>query len=197
MANVIQTFPKGTGGGHTILDDSGAAVLDRKEMQFKGLSVTDNPTDEVTEVEAPGLSAESLADVTSGEITNFAITGGNVYSTSEQIVGRWIDGKPLYQKTISATSQPNIDTWGSGYEIGASVDTIVKVSGRLVLNNNAGTYVGNFTRPTAEYNDYITYIGTDNNHPSLPNRIGVRVGKTEYTSRPFTVTVQYTKTTDA
>ena len=27
----------------------------------------------------------------------------NMYSTDEQIVGRWIDGKPLYQKTFVQT----------------------------------------------------------------------------------------------
>lgn len=119
------------------------------------------------------------------------------YSTDEKIVGVWIDGKPIYQKTISVTSQPNINAWGSGYEIGASVDTIVKVSGRLVLQNNSGTYVDNVACPTTAHDDYITYVGTDNKHPSLPNHVGVKVGKAGYTSRPVTITVQYTKTTDA
>lgn len=30
---------------------------------------------------------------------------GNVYSTDEQIVGKWIDGKPIYQKTFDITTQ--------------------------------------------------------------------------------------------
>ena len=124
------------------------------------------------------------------------VSTDSVYSENEQMVGYWTDGKPLYQKTISATSQPNINSWGNGYEIGASVDTIVKVSGRLVLDNNAGTYTGNFALPTVNNDDSIIYIGTNNNHSSLPNRVGVRVGKVEYTSRPISITVQYTKTTD-
>lgn len=100
MANVIQTFPKGTGGGHTILDNSGAAVTDRKELQFKGLNVTDNSTDEVTEVEGVGLNQDSLNDIANANISNVMVGSGDNYSTSEQIVGRWYDGKPLYQKTI-------------------------------------------------------------------------------------------------
>ena len=109
MANVIQTFPKGTGGGHTILDDAGTAVLDRKEMQFKGLSVTDNSTDEVTEVEALGLNADSMDDVCAGAIgTNFVTPAFN-YSTNEQIVGRWIDGKPIYQKSWYITTSSSYD----------------------------------------------------------------------------------------
>lgn len=30
---------------------------------------------------------------------------GNVYSTDEQIVGKWIDGKPIYQKTFDITTR--------------------------------------------------------------------------------------------
>lgn len=35
----------------------------------------------------------------------------NIYSTEEQIVGRWVDGKPLYQKTIMKSF-----TSGTGYQ---------------------------------------------------------------------------------
>lgn len=31
----------------------------------------------------------------------------NEYSTKEKIVGKWIDGKPIYRKTIFVSSLPN------------------------------------------------------------------------------------------
>ena len=31
----------------------------------------------------------------------------NEYSTKEKVVGKWIDGKPLYRKTIFVSSLPN------------------------------------------------------------------------------------------
>lgn len=32
---------------------------------------------------------------------------GGSYSTEEQVVGTWIDGKPIYQKTINCGTLPN------------------------------------------------------------------------------------------
>ena len=65
MANVIQTFPKGSGGGggHTILDSEGTAVAQESKLQFKGVSVTDNSTDGITEFEGEGLNADSIDDI--------------------------------------------------------------------------------------------------------------------------------------
>lgn len=42
----------GGSGGHTILNPSGTVMTQRPDMQFKGMKVSDNSTDEVTEVDA-------------------------------------------------------------------------------------------------------------------------------------------------
>lgn len=91
----------GGSAGHIILDNDGTAMAEEPNLQFKGLDVTDNSTDGVTEVESIGLNQDSLDDVTDGSIGNEIINNGMVYSTNEQIVGKWIDGKPIYQKTIT------------------------------------------------------------------------------------------------
>lgn len=143
MANVIQTFPRGTGGGHTILDNSGTAVTDRKEMQFKGLSVTDNPTDEVTEVEAVGLNQDSLNDIANANISNAMVGSGLNYSTSEQIVGRWLDGKPVYQISLTGyLINGNGDSViVSGFKSSNNVDKIIKIEGTLIDKINGATYM--------------------------------------------------------
>lgn len=127
MANVIQTFPRGTGGGHTILDTTGSPVTDRKEMQFKGLSVADNSTDEVTEIEAVGLNQDSLDDIANANISNVMVGSGDCYSTSEQIIGRWYDGKPIYQRTftLSATTIP-AQSWISTNIDSSNIEQIIK-----------------------------------------------------------------------
>ena len=111
MANIIQTFPKGSGGGsgHTILDSEGTAVAQESKLQFKGVSVTDNSTDGITEFEGEGLNADSIDDIASANSVVPAVVIGdaNNYSTTEKIIGQWTDGRPLYQKTVNCGTLPN------------------------------------------------------------------------------------------
>lgn len=115
MSNIIQTFPKGSGGGHVVLDTNGTAVDQEKKLQFTGLDVSDDSTNEKTEVKAVGLNADSLNDIIQSASVqgNAVASNGLVYSTTEQIVGKWIDGKPLYQKTvgIGAESSTGMKTY--------------------------------------------------------------------------------------
>lgn len=53
---------------------------------------------------------------------------GDVYSTEETIVGKWIDGKPLYRKTISIGSFPNTGIKNVQHNI-QNIDTITKLYG--------------------------------------------------------------------
>lgn len=46
------------------------------------------------------------------------------YSTDEQVIGTWIDGKPLYRKTYEVTAQ---STWGQGDNIIATIDSVCDV----------------------------------------------------------------------
>ena len=41
----------------------------------------------------------------------------NNYSTEEKVIGKWIDGKPLYQKTINLGNLPNKATKTVNHEI--------------------------------------------------------------------------------
>lgn len=50
------------------------------------------------------------------------------YSTDEKIVGTWIDGKPLYQKTISCGTLPNATTKLIAHTI-TNLDKIITVNG--------------------------------------------------------------------
>ena len=64
---------------------------------------------------------------------NSLVEAGNNYSTEEKIVGTWIDGKPLYQKTVTANC-PNVPTNGSPYVVTTAsgisdIDNIVSNEG--------------------------------------------------------------------
>lgn len=68
--------------------------------------------------------------------------GGGNYSTDEQVVGTWIDGKPVYRKVIVLPSRPVIGTsWKS---LGVSVpdiDIIVSVAHYDTVSAAGGTFI--------------------------------------------------------
>ena len=172
-------------GGHTIVDTNGNPVADEPKLQFTGLDVQDNSTDSETEVAAFGLNTDSLDDIIdSANIpANPMVTNGLVYSTTEQVVGRWIDGKPIYQKTFVTTS-PSAPVAQIISKIADDYETCVNFWGimhgssvnRMVTGNTIG---GN-------HDEYIELWSNGNN-------IWACVDSTHY-SKPLYVTVQYTKT---
>ena len=92
MANVIQTFPAGAGSNYTAGD---------------GIDINDN------EISVEAMSASDMDDVVTPLPTPTA-SGQRpiVYSLQEQVVGQWIDGRPLYQKSFTGTF-PVTPTTGS------------------------------------------------------------------------------------
>ena len=111
---------------------------------------------------------------------------GDMYSTSEKMIGQWIDGKPLYQKTITGTGSADIS-------LGTDIDACVYIQGFLIQN----------------YSPYINYMpisfkDADSSVISawFMKTISTNEGiirfavSSAYTSLPYYVTLQYTKTTD-
>ena len=93
---------KDDAGGHTIKNDSGTSMTQRANLQFKGLDVTDDSTNNLTKVAGIGLNSDSIDDIASGEVPTNIVQTGQTYSTTEQVVGKWINGKPIYQLTVYA-----------------------------------------------------------------------------------------------
>ena len=105
------------------------------------------------------------------------------YSTEEKVVGRWIDGKPLYQKTITELVTPNA-SYGKIY--GMDNIEVINYSGILYGSNTNITISGsNFGGSHSEYFDIWSdggsfYVCTDSSHYN----------------KSMILTIQYTKTTD-
>lgn len=102
----------GGGGGHTIIDPNGSNMAQRAGLQFTGsCSVTDDSVNDKT-------------------VVNISGGGGSVnYSTSEQVIGTWIDGKPLYKKTWDFSGSPVMlsyaDWVNSGISAGENIKAIM------------------------------------------------------------------------
>lgn len=84
----------GGSGGHTIINQSGNAMPSRTGLQFIGASVTDD-----------SVNNKTVVTVTGGG-------GGHNYSTTEQVIGTWENGKPLYEIVVKNLSIAlNGDNW--------------------------------------------------------------------------------------
>ena len=110
----------------------------------------------------------------------------DVYSTDEKIVGKWVDGKPLYRKSYEVTSPSKLNsstvlfTYSSDMEI-QDIDGCI-----LALDENV---------PVNFYYTANNYISCWSNYKN--KQIKMYISNSAYVSRPATITILYTKTTDA
>ena len=119
--------------------------------------------------------------------TSVSIADGNDFSTDERVIGTWIDGKPLYQKTISCGALPN----NTSKVVNHSINNISKIINMFGITNNG---IETFNFPTT----YYTSTNVNWSTQILANTTYIYiVTNSDMTS--FTesyVTLQYTKTTD-
>lgn len=172
------------GGGHEIDDSEGVSLTQRDTLQFgEGLLAEDDSVNEKTIVLPDAASAEDISEIVS------PLPGGAVrrikYSTEEQIIGEWIDGKPLYQKTV-VIENPSVNwTTMNSYGI-ANIDMLVSADRRYFVDNN--TWQGSeFEYGNDE--EYIRSLFLKSSFRLLTKGNGNVVSK-------VVVTLQYTKTTD-
>lgn len=114
MSDVIYPLPSSSGGGGGSYTAGDGIVITNDEIS------TDNATAEDMEEIIP-----TLPSVMSRRFK---------YSTTEQVVGTWIDGKPLYQKTLTGTTG-NINVVKSLGTI-TNIDKLVHVIG--VVTRSSG-----------------------------------------------------------
>lgn len=80
------------------------------------------------------------------------VGGGHTYSTTEQEVGTWIDGSPVYEKVVDIGSLPNNTTKNVAHNI-SNLGLII--SADFVASDTSGQYI---QMPfTAAQSNYINY----------------------------------------
>ena len=105
----------------------------------------------------------------------------NVYSTEEQVIGTWIDDKPIYKKTYHGTTTFDLDE-SSQLLIPASVnvDKIINCSGYLTENGGNNVLTVNEVRIVKVADNRVLFQSTNNNLKNCP----------------YAITFEYTKTTN-
>lgn len=123
-------------------------------------------------------------------------SNANEYSTTETVIGTWIDGKTLYRKVVSDTVSTTNGSWKNFNPFSSNeIDTVVSLVGTFTYASGATVSIP-YTRTTgSNYSDreYILanvhkYNGTLSvvaYHPS--NYSGLMSGQ------KFRITVEYTK----
>lgn len=109
----------------------------------------------------------------------------DVYSTEEQVIGRWINGKPLYRRVIESPSPSQVNTWFYPLDIPDFDDGI---SIRGIIGGCSGM-MDTYSIPNKDVS--VKFINTSH------GRVGVTTTSVTYTGRDrMLLIVEYTKTTD-
>lgn len=103
------------------------------------------------------------------------------YSATEQVVGKWVDGKPVYRKVISGVTETagtfDVET------ISTNIKQVIKVDGFVVSGTtNLPIAYSNTGAP-------IFYFVDGNN-------LNIQVGNASFAGKSWYATIEYLKTTD-
>lgn len=120
-----------------------------------------------------------------GTWNNWVLINGEQYSTSEEVIGEWIDGKPLYRKTISTGTLPNGGGMNVPHNI-SNIDNVVRVYGYAYRSSDGVS----LPLPHSAYD--ISCISCYANKTNIC--IVTYTDRTAFTTSY--VTLEYTKTTD-
>lgn len=118
------------------------------------------------------------------------LTTEEVYSTEEQVIGKWIDGKSLYRKT---------KVFSSGWELGNEVVFNIGVSDIAEILGYSAFYKRSDNTFQIVPNTHADSAWNSSIYDFLPNgNFSFYVGSllNEFTINYLVVTMEYTKTTD-
>jgi hypothetical protein len=116
------------------------------------------------------------------------------YSTTEQVFGTWIDGKPLYEKVLEST-MPTVATDGTfvNQHIDISdtdIDYPVSFRANLVLEQSGQFYFLPYSNNSGRIAK--AFVTSNNNY----KRITLTTDGIVFSEKPVKIILQYTKTTD-
>lgn len=123
------------------------------------------------------------------------INGLHEYSMTEQRVGTWINGKPIYRKVISTTGYATEIT----ANIGAVVDNIINVTGMVKRGDYPNIYMHIPSRSIES--QYMSDFGniqfnTTNNSIKVTLNFGSGIQNMIGTAGVITIILEYTKAKD-
>lgn len=132
-----------------------------------------------------GANSKWVNGNVSGGGNTLVIQDASIYSTDEQQIGVWIDGKPLYQKTIEIASLPQNSSFQSFAHNITSIDTVA-YSDVICKQSDGDVW---YPIPTARNSSNMLVLSV--------NKTTVDILNNWYPMIDVRATIRYTKTTDA
>lgn len=119
------------------------------------------------------------------EPTYFMKVTGHVYSYEERLVGTWVDGKPLYEKTVDFGNLPN----ATSKEVPHGIENVdlIWIHDGYVSNNNTRQYELNTANTSDVRFGWVCSVEKEKIF------FVTGISRTGFTA---TITLRYTKTTD-
>lgn len=152
--------------------------------------LTSVPSEYITETE---LAAKGyLTSVPSNYVTNTQLTSVDNkfnYSTTEQVIGTWIDGKPLYQRTWT------INTTGTDERIYLAAYNLTNLKDVWIVDQ--ASFVRYANTNGASIQSVNTFVSTSDYKTCYidgSGRITMKTGSAQ--SLTWVITLRYTRTTD-
>lgn len=123
-------------------------------------------------------------------------SNANEYSTTETVIGTWIDGKPLYRKVVSDTTSTTNGTWKDFNPFSSNeIDTVVSIVGTFTYKSGATVSIP-YTRTTDNSYSNREYI-LANVHKYNGTLSVIAYHPTNYSGlmsgQKFRITIEYTK----
>lgn len=108
------------------------------------------------------------------------------YSTDEQVIGTWVDGKPLYRKVVTYTATSTIGNTSetTNISINHNISNLNSIIRTQISDSVDGIYPIANGGSTANVNYYTSSV------------LNFRLVNITLTARTFYIILEYTKTTD-
>lgn len=139
-----------------------------------------------TQAQVVNVDSNSTEDTYSCNKINEKVK--EVYSTDEQVIGTWIDGKPLYRRVVEFNSgsigSHTIGTLSN--DVSANIDKLVAYDGMY--------YLSGFS--TVKINLYFSSSENSNIYTTTAGDIKEFHQNSSYNNKTIILTFLYTKTTD-
>lgn len=118
----------------------------------------------------------------------------SMYSEEERVVGCWIDGKPLYEKTIVSVTPNEKDAVKNIIALDESIENVISLDGYMLYTSSGHTYNIPLTVPRAvKISESYYYSSTWTN---INTHTILMCVCEQYINLPVYITIQYTKVTD-
>ena len=190
----LKPYINAESGGHAIKNENDLLPLEQRETMVLNtpLMGSDDSTNEATV-----LDVDTNVDLSVIHAPGMAgNVEGHIYSTEEHVVGKWINSKPIYEKTV-VLSKSNLQSGQTNYNHNiANIEYLTLNDTMSFLHEtsyNETWQLGSHNN-TSTYAFHLVFISTTSIGIYISDSLFSRLNTTS--NDVVVLTLQYTKTTD-